>query len=89
MLKIVKKLTLMLASMENPQKQMRAKPRLTRMPTQSPIERRSPHSHSGPNFPRRTSKTCILQSGKWTSQTSLLTELLLSSDLNLPEVEQE
>ena len=102
-------LTLMLASMEKPQKQMRAKPRvtwersgkhgdlekegwqermkttmmmivavrmrrmpvtrmpvmmilvkrrrrmpLTRMPVMSPMERISPHSHSGPNWPRTT-----------------------------------
>ena len=85
-------LTLMLASMENPQKQMRANPSvtwdkeldygdedyddqhmmmrimttmvmpvltmmlmmITMMPVMRPMERSSPHSHSGPNWPRTT-----------------------------------
>ena len=50
----------MLASMEKPQAQMRAKPSVTRIPTQSPMEIMSPHSHSGPNLPRRTWKIRVL-----------------------------
>ena len=56
--------TSMLASMEKPQAQIRAKPRETMRPTQSPMDMSSPHSHIGPNLPRFTSNT---YSGKTSS----------------------
>ena len=54
----------MLASMEKPQAQIRAKPREPMRPTQSPMDMSSPHSHIGPNLPRFTSNT---YSGKTSS----------------------
>ena len=53
----IKVLTLMLANIVKPQAQIRANPSVTRMPTHNPIDRSSPHSHIGPNFPLFTSKT--------------------------------
>merc|ERR1740123_1048474 len=70
----------MLASMVKPQAQIRAKPRETMRPTQRPMDMSSPHSHIGPNLPRFTSNTCILQLGNLSEPEMTWEEL----DLNTP-----